>query len=796
MLFFSGASALVYEIAWQRQLVLVLGSTAQALACVLSVFMAGLSSGAYAGGRLSDRTVHHMRYYAWCEILIGLTAATATIGFSLLPDLLGQWQRDCGVSLGWQKLLLSCLPMLPATFFMGASLPLAVRALTATAGDEKPFSVLYGANLLGGAAGVLTACFIGFSYLGITATVMLGALSNLVIGAVAWRQPQSPGSHSNVPGGLIWPGWFVMSVAVLSGFITMSIEVLWTRFLRYYTTSTTYAFALMLAVFLLGLYLATRLQKPNRTPENLGNYFGLSFMSVLGTYFALPLADHLVQIIGATLGWFVPGTLVAVIASAIVALVYLLGPAVCCGLIFPAIGDIASASAHPGKALGAVYAANTLGCIAGSIATVLLLVPLVGSQYSLLICLVLTAGAAIICYLQSDLSRPKIVAAVVALFLGLLAFKLLLPDFFLETARAADMRARLVGAGEDASSSVAVLAFPGFQKMMINGEPYSSTALHGQRYMRLIGHLPCLIHPAPKHALSVCYGTGTTSGATVMHPEVETLDIVELSPAVISASPLFNEVNHEVLSNEKTTLHVNDIRNYLQSCQGCWDVITFEPPPPYDAGVSHLYTREFYELVKTRMCPGAIICQWVPMGLQSEPLWKMMIASAASVFKSVTVWCPNNREALLLASDSQPPIDLSLIRQRMDSDPVKQSLHEVGFDSPEAILSTLLLNDEQVRGYCSGAANLTDDKPALEFFLAYPFKLVYPGDFTADAGAIADNETVQRQFQAMRLLRQAGIEVDRRQNLTKAREYLQQINQMVPDNIFFRWAEINAGIQG
>lgn len=800
MLFLSGAAALVYEIAWQRQLVLVVGGTAQAIACVLSFFMTGLSIGSYAAGRFCDRTVHHIRYYARCEGLIALTGVGAGLCFAAFPNLFAQLQlQGCSVA-GWQKLLLSGLAMLPSAVLMGASLPLAVRGLSLTEVDkQKQFSDLYGANLLGGAIGVLVACFVGFSYLGIIGTVMCAGLANLVVCAVAWGLPNKTAVPVLSEEAASATPWFLVTVAVLSGYCAMAFEVLWTRFLRYYTTSTTYAFAMMLAVFLLGLFVASVLQKKEASNGQLGKYFVWTFFSVLLSFAFLPAAELLADTVRVLLSLFLPPQAAGIAASLAVAVVFLLPSAVCCGLIFPALGNLANSSRNPGRAIGSIYAANTVGCIAGSAVTLLVLVPLFGSQLSLWWCLVLTAMSAILCYRRAGLSGLKYSLLLALLAIGLIALRFGLPDSYLDLMRAAGMRGQLMAAGEDSSSSVSVLGFPGFKKMMINGEPYSSTALHGQRYMRLIGHFPCLVHPNPKRVLSVCYGTGTTAGASAVHPDVKSVDIVELSPAVLSASPLFSDVNRDVLASAKTNVYVDDARNYLQSPHSCWDVITFEPPPPYDAGVTNLYTVEFYRQVKGHLCSQGIMCQWVPMGLQSEALWKMMLASAAQCFQYVSVWCPNNREAILLASDTAPRFDAAAMRDRMQPEQVGQSLAEVGFDSPEAILSTLLLTNEQVRDYTRGSGVLTDDKPALEFFLAYPFKLLYPADLEERypiVSSTTDDEALVGHRHAIYLLRQAGVLVDRHGDFSKAREALEKANKLVPGNRFLEWAKEFVAIQG
>ncbi|HEY9871284.1 MAG TPA: fused MFS/spermidine synthase [Candidatus Obscuribacterales bacterium] len=831
LLFFaSGFSALIYEVAWARELGLVLGNTAQATSCILSVFLGGLAIGAYAGGKLAHRIGKHLLAYGAIELSVGVLAPAVTRTLHALPAVFAAWTAALPAGSGWLTVARlaagSALLLLP-TVLMGATLPLLTRYLCCRQ-PRAPhfFSMLYGINTLGASAGALAACFFGFACLGVTGTVWLAAVVNLAVAAIAvgvssrGAPPLEPAAGERLDEGAALPVSgralpVLYLFAALTGFTALGYEVLWTRLLRLYTSSSTYAFTFMVSTFLLGLALGSLLY--NRTFANksidvqwrsLASVQYASALTAALGFLLLPavrdLKDALALVSGA---FFLERTSTLLVQGAVVSL-FMLVPSLVTGISFPMIAGIAARMmSQVGKAVGTVYAVNTLGSIAGSLVCGLILVPAVGSQFAYEILVGLSVATGVLVALVGRRDLPSAGWKALVAVCACTAFIMLTPAAYLERDVANRAGGNMLAFAEDSTGSVIVMgydlrnyAYPPVRKLLVNGEPYSSTIMHGLRYMRLLGHLPVLLHRAPSDVLSVCFGTGTTAGASALHREVKQVDIVELSPSVLKLAGLFRATNEAVLSNPRASASVDDGRNYLLRSLKKYDVVTFEPPPPYEAGVVNLYTREFYELVRKRLKPGGIVCQWAPMALETESLWKMLVKAAADVFPHVSVWVPNNREALLVASVEPHDVDLTNWQRRIESShAVKSNLAEVGLGDPYALLSTYLISDDALRAYLGAIAPVTDERPQLEFFLPFSDNLVYPSDLQdSGPGPIAvvcensirnlDRARLDANVRAIRLLRLATKALAHEGDAEKARLYIEEAAALLPGNRFFEYA--------
>ncbi len=760
LFFLSGMTALVYEIAWMRSLGLVLGNTSQAICCILAVFMGGLTVGAVVAGSYADSLkCRHLCVYGSLEILIAISALLATKMLTAAPEAfiyLNQAMHPEGVWLTISRLAI-CLPaLLLPTIFMGATLPVLVKYLKLHLTEgESFFGLFYGMNLIGAAVGSILCAFVGFPFLGISMTVCTAAAINIIVGCGAIGLSFNPSSRDTANtrvsstmdgvqdfatggGGIkhvvqgsqahLPPTLYLISA--LTGFSALGYEVLWSRLLRFYTTSSTYAFTLMVSSFLLGLaigsfifqkWLSRRITDTASSLDALGLCQYLAAFSSGLSLTAMPLAGLVITTGGLGVGgiFITPGRAIAVQAT--LALLFILGPAIMIGLSFPLIGAVATANARvTSRSVGAVYGINTLGTIFGSLCTGLLLVPLVGSRITFIAIIGISVITGAICsYFAAGGKRRAILLNVAIPIVVFVGFACVSADPRNDPNREA-LAKRLLSYGEDETGTVQVLQEPDGRLIKVNGATYASTQLLGLRYMRLLGHLPMLLHENPRQALNICYGTGTTAGAITTHPELQHLEVVDLSRQIIGVHSLFNATNNHALDRPTTHVQIADGRNYLLCTNTKYDVVSFEPPPPCEASVVNLYSKQFYQIVKHHLSPGGIMCQWIPMHLQSERLWKMMIQTAREVFSYVSVWEPAGGEAALIASDSQLNLDHERLAKRIQrTDAVKSNLAEIGLDSADKILGLTLISGEALNEYLSGTKAITDDRAQLEFFLPY-----------------------------------------------------------------------------
>jgi spermidine synthase len=246
---------------------------------------------------------------------------------------------------------------------------------------------------------------------------------------------------------------------------------------------------------------------------------------------------------------------------------------------------------------------------------------------------------------------------------------------------------------------------------------YASTSMTAARYMTTLANLAMLSHPAPKDALVVCFGTGTTAATFARYDELRSLTIVDLNEDVLRAAPFFVAANHDVTHDPRAHVIVDDGRHHLVASSEQYDVISFEPPPPITAGTVSLYSREFYALAASRLRPDGVLTQWIPLQEQSDVQNKMLVRAMLDVFPDVALFLPSAFEAVIVASRSPIKLDFQAIRDRASAPRVAAGLRDVGFDSSDAMLATLVSAKSELPRWVGDASAVTDDLPAVEYAL-------------------------------------------------------------------------------
>ncbi len=752
---------------------MVLGNTTQATSCVLAEFLLGLAIGAAIGGRYIDtitelpgnqRAKPHLIIYGLLEIAIGLSALVCTWTLVAMPDVSANIYLHSplpeSMILVVQVLITFLLLLLP-TIFMGATLPVLTCMLRQNT-STKPlaFALLYGINTCGAGFGVLFACFYGFGLLGIQGTVLLACVLNLACGNLAFvlfrgsdqenvcvkasvNQAQAlvaslaasvKSSLSEIlANGIAWPKQKDLQILYLlsftSGFVALSYEVIWARLLRPLTSSSTYAISFMLATFLIALALASliwtlwlRKDKSELTIERLVFFFALAqsagALSFIVSYLLMPLAFRYREVLSSYKGAASLQLDKLLLAEATTCFAFIFLPTLLIGLCFPMVGTYAQKLPKTGHAVGAVYALNTIGSIIGALATGFLLIGFLGGTGALKITtLIAIVSVAFACLFTCGIKKTLLIG--VSLPLALL-FVVVCPQAYVVEQMANQVNARLIQVFEDSTGTAWVFDYPAFRMLLLNGESYSADVPWARRYMRFMGHVPILLCDKPDEALLIGFGAGITGGAMIQDERVRHVDVAELSKAVCAASQYFTDANQDVLLSGKLTTKFTDGRNLLLRSPKSYNVIVVSPPLPNDAQVVNLYTKEFYQLASNRLAQGGIFCQWVPMEHESEQLWKMAVKAACTQFAHVTIWMPVKHEAILIASNSPISLDQNLIASRLSQSKFAlKSLASVNLPDAQAILQTFLVGGKKLNDYLNGVEPLSDEKPALEFFLPY-----------------------------------------------------------------------------
>jgi spermidine synthase len=291
-------------------------------------------------------------------------------------------------------------------------------------------------------------------------------------------------------------------------------------------------------------------------------------------------------------------------------------------------------------------------------------------------------------------------------------------DFLLRRSLTHLRQHRLLALREGVNETIAVVEYANLSRALYtNGHSMSATSPDAQRYMRAFSHVPLLLQERPRTAMVMCFGVGNTLHAALLHP-LERVDLVDLSVDVLEHAGWFAETNGNALRDPRVRVFVNDGRQHLRMAPpGSYDLITGEPPPIAHAGVSALYSREFFELARSRLRPGGLISYWLPIRQVSSDAARSLVRAFVEVFPSSVLLSGAGSELILLgARDDAPRLDPERLRARLAALPaVTRDLHEIYLDRPQEFFSTFAASADTMRRASERALPLTDDRPALEY---------------------------------------------------------------------------------
>ena len=613
---------------------------------------------------------------------------------------------------------------------MGCTLPAISRVLFSKKRlPGNDLAKIYSANTFGAVAGSLATGFALLPALGMSSSLFLASGINFAVAAAALlfarRRDGGPNVAScietgNLPSPCALPAWLFPSVLACSGFCAMAYEILWSRGLVFFLSSTTYAFTTVLSVVLAGLafggIIAALIAK--KLNSAVGWIAGLQLcIGLLG--FSSPwVLQHIDPVIHFAESHLAPSWRLWLAIRYLVCFTVIFPPALCMGATFPfVIGASVKSLATAGRTVGYLSSLNTIGGIAGALAAAFLLIPTAGIQRSFLLIGILNCAAGFAGLRAGIRCSSRILTAGITATAALLVCSIVFIGrnpmiLYSGVVRRADGAVSVLSCREDETASVAVLKTERGRTLNIDG--FNAAGTYRYEYMHLLAHLPALLAPSPDTVLVICLGTGTTCGTASLYPAVKRVDCVEISPAVIASVRNFSDVNYDVADNPKVRLMCGDGRNLLLTTRRHYDVITLEPMHPYLASATNLYSGDFYRLCRERLSGHGVMAQWAPMHVLSSREYRMLIAAFASVFPHTSLWFLGTEGVLIGTMDSLR-IDVAALKLRMAPDAVRSDLARISLDSPERLLSCFLMDEERIREYVKDVPLLSDDMPCIEF---------------------------------------------------------------------------------
>lgn len=759
LFFLSGAASLIYEIIWTKQFIPVFGNSSYAITIVLAAFMAGLGLGGWWFGRFADRHQNRLLLYSFLEIGIAFTAF-------IIPFILGLFIKIMPLffsSLSESVLLMSIIRLvfsfiilfLPS-FLIGGTFPVLSRYCV----NELKFvshriSLLYGLNTLGAAAGVFTAGFFLIENFGLSGTNYLAIIINLFIAGIVFfiwltqerkkkrvaikkkehikkkdvretPAPELPGIERIKP--------LILSIAFITGCVSLSLEVLWTRFMYFRIPSSPYSFSSILGVFLICLGIGSLLNRVFFASQR-NQVLILALILILTGPLAvgmLTVASKYTISQGLRILPFIHITplnpLWGKIQSLNMAAITIFFPAIFLGISFPSICSIFTRNIKTvGESIGKVYAVNTIGSIAGSFLPVFVFIPLLGIRSSIFLVTLVISGSGL--WLLFSLKKSQKLIPIIQTFSAVLVlfllFSFLLPknltrDLFLSTLTLGKHNDILFyKEGKTATSILVKDKVSGLKDLYINSVEEVPTCFAAQYCFKLMGILGVLIHPNPSEALMICLGGGIAAGTTIQHPKIKSLVVVDIEASIIKAAPLLSQENNNLLESEKVRVIVEDGRNFLYMTRKKYSLIISDSTHPKSADSWVLYTREFYMAAKNALAEGGIFVQWLPFHNLTTQEYQIILKTFQSVFPHTSLWLTHAFDEMgrfmkfSLAVGTPEPfsIDFQYLKRELSYPSIQKDLKSFNLNTPTGIMENFLSGENKIREWTERASINTDNLP-------------------------------------------------------------------------------------
>ncbi len=767
----SGCAALIYEIVWLQMLQLVIGLTNVSLGVLLGTYMGGMCLGSLLLPRFISPRLHPLRVYALLELGIGVIGIAVLFGLQPISHLytIAGGSTFAGILV---RAMVAAVCLLPPTLLMGATLPAISRWVETTPKGVSWLGFFYGGNIAGAVLGCLVAGFYLLRVHDMAAATFVAALINgsvalfgfFLASLTTHRTPT--GNVASTPASRPSGSTAVYLTIAVSGMAALGAEVVWTRLLSLMLGATVYTFSIILAVFLAGLGIGSSVgsllaRSAVRPRMALGFCQLLLTLAVAWTAYTIacslpfwPVNPSLAQS-----PWY---TFQLDMAMALWAVL----PAACLwGASFPlALAALAARGQDPGRLVGRVYAANTVGAIVGALGFSLLVIPSIGTPGAQRMLIVLSALAAALALApgffpsqQANSSggerqmlrlgwKDGVALAVVAILAvplarsvgatpwGLVAYGRFMatygtrlapgitPPEKVQNGGPADTFCNYMGEGLNGSVAV-TLTTAGIRSFHSAGKVQASNEPQDMRLQRMLGHISALAVPEPKSVLVVACGAGVTAGSFIPYPDVKRIVICDIEPLVPkNVAPMFKAENYDVVNNPRVQVVKDDGRHFIRTTREKFDVITSDPIDPWVKGCAALNTVEYYEMCKAHLNPGGVVSLWIPLYESNAETTKSVIATFFKVFPNGILWSNDfdgeGYDAVLFGQVEPTRFDLDKLQERLDRPDyamVKQSLADVGFHSAANLLATYAGRASDLRDWMSDAQINTDRNLRLQY---------------------------------------------------------------------------------
>jgi len=731
VIFLAGFTFLLYEVSWHRLLSLVLGATVTAATIVLASFMAGFGAGAFVLGRAADRRPVAGRMLGILLAGIGLCNALNYVLFTrAIPGLYAALPE-------WGVFVCAGLLLFVPAFLMGGIFPLLSKVVCDADGSlATSLGRLYAWETLGSTFGGLITGFLLLGSLGQRDTVLLAVLVNVALGiwmfasrsfgAADWSDdgdaspPAARKSRKTVAADPSALRAAALAGAFACGFAVLALQVLWMRMFRIYLTNTSYTFALISSLVILGLFAGSALfaRRGRAVTDHLRTLLRtlllMACASGLGLWLLVKLPDVLMFPFQDLLGSPLARVLVL---PCVAALLIVFPPAACSGYAFPLACRMYAAGRDSVAAdVGRVLMVNTAGAVAGPLVATFVLLPWLGAARSALLIVALLAGAALYVLGRrkpsrgTDIARPALVTVVLVLLVVITVgpdIRILPPSFLRFDRDVLFYRETVEGTlsvGKDRGTRTES------KYTFVNNSAVIGSTYDAVKVVKMVGHFPFFLGLDCRDVLVIGFGIGVTTSAIAQHSEVESITCVELVAGLEKAATYYRDLNHDVTADPRLDIVSGDGRHYLQRTSDTFDLISCDPTHPI-LGSGNLYTREYFALCRAHLNPGGMVSQYLPLHKLRTRELMGIIATFHDVFPHSTVWL-GHYHAVLLGSVDPLEVDYADWSRRIAA----LGRDEHFYLDPDHLAATLVLDGDDIAAANPEPWLNTDDLCYTEFF--------------------------------------------------------------------------------
>lgn len=752
----SGFAGLIYQSIWSHYLGLFLGHAAYAQALVLAIFMGGMAAGAawiaYAGQQWRNL----IKTYAVVEVIIGffglsfhfIFGSIANLSYEILIPALSS-----PVAIDIARWMIASLLILPQTILLGMTFPLMSGGLIRrfSGQDGTILGALYFTNSIGAALGALVAVFVLLPRVGLPGAMVTAGALNFMVAIFAWwlaRDPEPSASINVIAENKTEQRLLkspllraVLFGTALSGAASFVYEIVWIRMLSMAVGSTVHAFELMLASFITGIALgglwvrkhADQTASPLRMVGWMQVFMGIAALASLAVYAnAFTWVGWLINALSKSDGAY---TLFHA-GTATLAVLIMLPAAFFAGTTLPLFTVALLRGGLGERAIGRVYAWNTLGAIVGVFAAIHFLIPTVGLKLTLCVAALLDLGIGLaLLRWQVDSNRQMLRFSVAA---GLAAVALIVgvripydpmtlaSGVFRYGYSQISEKTKMLSYRDGKTASVSVYQRPnGTATISTNGKPDAAINLieggnpmDDEATMVLLGALPLAMMDSPDNAAVIGFGSGLSTHTLLGDPRVKSVSTIEIEQAMVDGARAFGPRVARAFTDPRSHVVIDDAKAFFASQNKKFDLIISEPSNPWISGVGALFSKEFYRFIPRHLNENGLFVQWVQLYEINDELLGSILQAMIPAFFDYSAWISNRNDLIIVASPrgKVPKLDFGRL---MGADALKSELARLGVSSVKNLEFRQVANAPLLRGaavaYSSLPAN-SDYLPILSLY--------------------------------------------------------------------------------